>query len=481
MKYLLLAAWVRENRKLNSIVEAVTLSEGNAIFHLSGSVSLVCHYKTSNPFPFLNPAPLESSRQSNQIWHYLNDASLSNITIRDNDRILVFELCSRDIYNSSQNYYLIFECMPPCGNLILCQKQEKGLVIKDALIKYTYAENQKRQILPGLLYEAPSTGFVPDAGNVRYPLLIESATDEKALECNDMNSYFLAYYEKVVLRQAAEQEKHKLKHYWQKELSKAEKKSAQQQKELQDAELVDKWLLYAETIKTNLNRIKKGDEVLEAINYYDPQMSSITIPLWKDKSATENLKYYLKKYSKSKQGIDKISRQLELTRKEIQMIGEILVKFETEAWRSLPPIDAGVGKASELIRQVENLLRIQIDEHWEILIGRKATENDRITTQLAKPWDWWFHTRIYHGSHILLRNFHKLEPPEKYISICCGLAAWFSKARNSQNVPVDYTQIRFVRKPRKSAPGFVTYSSHKTIFADPLEIGKAREMLQTHG
>ncbi|MDP2172768.1 MAG: NFACT RNA binding domain-containing protein, partial [Candidatus Cloacimonadaceae bacterium] len=115
---------------------------------------------------------------------------------------------------------------------------------------------------------------------------------------------------------------------------------------------------------------------------------------------------------------------------------------------------------------------------FEIVIGRKASENDFVTTQLGRPHDWWFHTRIYHGAHVLLRNFHKKEPTGETIRLCCSLAAWYSKAKFSTNVPVDYTQIRFVRKPRKSAPGYVTYSNHHTYFASPMDIRAVREALK---
>jgi len=101
---------------------------------------------------------------------------------------------------------------------------------------------------------------------------------------------------------------------------------------------------------------------------------------------------------------------------------------------------------------------------------------------LAKPDDWWFHTRIYRGTHIILRNYKRKELPETLKILCCRLAAYFSKAKKSSNIPVDYTQIRYVRKPRGSVAGYVTYKNQKTLYVDPLsmretikEIDKWRE------
>ena len=87
----------------------------------------------------------------------------------------------------------------------------------------------------------------------------------------------------------------------------------------------------------------------------------------------------------------------------------------------------------------------------------------------AKPDDRFFHTRIYHGAHVIVRNPEKRESlPEKIIATAAGIAAYFSKAKHSTKVPVDFTQIRYVTKPRKSAPGFVIYKNNKTLFVDPI-------------
>ncbi|MBM4400082.1 MAG: DUF814 domain-containing protein, partial [Candidatus Cloacimonetes bacterium] len=209
-------------------------------------------------------------------------------------------------------------------------------------------------------------------------------------------------------------------------------------------------------------------------------LTSISIPLFKEKSPQENLNFYLKKYRKAKQGKEKLASQIKQTYEEISQIKSILVMFESNIWQDLITQDADVFQTTSHLKKADNLFRLPVNKDWEIVIGRKATENDFISTQLGKPNDWWFHTRIYRGSHILLRNYHKLELPPPLCELCCRLAAWFSKARNSSNVPVDYTQIRFVRKPRKSAPGYVTYSSHKTIFAEPLEPAAAKEVIRQY-
>jgi predicted ribosome quality control (RQC) complex YloA/Tae2 family protein len=101
-----------------------------------------------------------------------------------------------------------------------------------------------------------------------------------------------------------------------------------------------------------------------------------------------------------------------------------------------------------------------------------------LTTRFAKPHDWWFHTRIFRGTHVILRNYNKKELPKKLKHLCSQLAAYYSKAKKSTNVPVDHTQIRYVRKPRGSAPGYVIYKEQKTLFVDPLSIRDVAKILE---
>jgi predicted ribosome quality control (RQC) complex YloA/Tae2 family protein len=480
MKYFMLAQWIRENQKINLVVEQMQLLDSSLLISFKSGSNLVLHYKTSNPFPWFAEGREAKTFGTNSIWSGLQNSDLTSITIADSDRILYLIFHYTDIYQKEIEQVVVFECMPPSGNIILCRREGGKLIILDALQKYTYADNPRRQVLPGLPYESPQTGFTPTAEDMTYPLEITPAGDSNRVFCTSMNEYFQKYYALVVELKQQTLHKQRLQAHWNKELGKTEKKLALQQNELKEAEQESTWLVYSETIKVNLKQMKKGDTSLQAVNYYDPSLQQIEIPLKPELNPQENLKYYLKKYTKARQGREKISLQIEKTHKDVEQIQSILELFNTEKWKDL---DLASGKPSEAIKklkQTDDLFRLTIDEDWEIVIGRKARENDLISTQIGKPSDWWFHTRIYHGSHVLLRNYHKKEPPVILIELCCGLAAWFSKARNSENVPVDYTQIRYVRKPRKSAPGFVTYSNQKTVFINPVDVTSAKEILKPY-
>ena len=206
-------------------------------------------------------------------------------------------------------------------------------------------------------------------------------------------------------------------------------------------------------------------------NYYEEEFPEISISLKEEFSPQENINFYFKKYRKARDGKEKIKEQIRLTNEAIKELddriavvqnleGDELVLYQNENRKD-------VGHAKKRYRS------ISVNEDWEIIIGRTSTENDFITTRLARAWDWWFHTRVFKGTHVVLRNFSKKQLPDDLRLICCRLAAYFSKAKKSTNVPVDYTEIRYVRKPRKSPPGYVIYKEQKTLYVDPLSMRDA--------
>ena len=110
-----------------------------------------------------------------------------------------------------------------------------------------------------------------------------------------------------------------------------------------------------------------------------------------------------------------------------------------------------------------------IVDGYTILIGKNNKQNDTLTLKTARPYDMWFHTQKIHGSHVIL----KLEPNAKIndsiLHTCAVLAAQYSKGKDSTNVPVDYTYVKYVKKPIGAKPGMVTYTHQKTIYVNPSE------------
>lgn len=468
MQYTHLAAWVRESCGISNSIEACYLYEERLILLLKGGIKLCYVLSSGDSFAYISDEHLALDA-AKPMFQGLKNAQITGLEISNTDRIVYLHLQFRDIYQQQTEYVLVAELMPPQANIILCLKKGNGLSIIDAVRKYTYADNPQRQVLPGLDYTPPKTAFTPEQ---------QSIIAEVPEGCADWNTYLRKRYDEVIRNRGIEQKRNSQIAQLKRELKKLEKKLKLQEQDLADASKVDWWRDCAEALKPNLKAISKGQESYVTINYFNPELKEIVVPLLIDKSPHENLQHYLKKYHKAKNGLSIIGENIAKTRLELERSRELLSRMEAGE-----EIDLNLksGASAEQIIQkagvLDKLLSLQVGEEWQIVIGRKAKENDFVTTQLGRPHDWWFHSRIYHGAHVLLRCLKKKDPSPELIRHCCNLAAWYSQAKHSLNVPVDYTQIRFVRKPRKAAPGYVIYTNQHTVYATPMDIRELRALL----
>lgn len=473
MNYSFLSAWTKEFGTPNLRVESAWQSSGQIrlVFSNKSQLTLLAG---AGAFAF-HTKDLRPGQNEHKIWEVLTKAQLRSVEIDPNDRIIRFRFEQVNIYQEKQSLLVIAEFTPPKPNLILAHDDEETVVI-DALHKYSLADNPRRQILPKLPYQAPQTSFRPVMEELSFPLELVSLQTGETLCFESVNDYLQAYYKHVILAREDAQRRKSMRSGWERELKKARQKLKRQEREGADAERMEHWRVCAETLKSNLERISRGQESLKTVNYFDPDMAEIEIPLKSDLSARQNLEWYLKKYSKAKRGRDLIAKNIARTKKQIEKLEGIVERID--GGEEIPLPSRGSKSRPERVPDIlDKLLRLRVSDDFEIVIGRKARENDFISTQLGRPHDWWFHTRIFRGSHILLRCFRKSSPDIELIRVCCALAAWYSKARFSQNVPVDYTQIRYVRKPRKSPPGYVIYTDQKTVYVDPMDLRSVRRRL----
>lgn len=429
---------------------------------------------SKDAFVFLQNA---SSGFTERLWPFLKHAHLANPEIAPSDRIISWRLNQMDIYQQNKQFKLIAELMPPKANLILCEIREGKNIVLDAIHRYSFADNPARQILPNLEYMPPDTHWKPKKDQLLPPYILTDPISQESYSFMEANAYLAAYHQRVIIALQEFSRRQRQLAGWERLINKQKKKLNKQKKELEAAQEIDTWKLYAEVIKYNLEHIKQGQESLEAINYFDETMPKILIPLKEELSAQANLKMYLKRYQKAKKGLEVIRENIQKGEKELKQL--IDAHSRVQAGEELDPAlgQEKQQKGPDKLKLLDRLLKIRYSDEFEIVIGRKAKENDFISTKLGRPHDWWFHTRVFRGAHVLLRCHKKTEPPEELKLICCRLAAWFSKARFSTNVPIDYTYVRYLRKPRGSAAGFVTYTNQQTAYVDPLDPRQAREIL----
>ena len=253
---------------------------------------------------------------------------------------------------------------------------------------------------------------------------------------------------------------------------------------INDCRDAEKYRLYGELITSNLYKI--NNEHIEKItldNYYENNLP-ITIPLDKSITPSMNAKKFFKKYQKLKNSKEFIEQQKLSITNDINYLESVF--YEIEAARNVEDIDEiyseiresninikKKGKKSNLNKSDKSIyknskpdkfgeiLKFDIDG-FTVLVGKNNKQNDYLTTRLASKDDLWFHVKDFQGSHVILRTENKI-PSQETIVKCAELAKKYSKANQTANIMVDYSYVKFVKKPHGSKPGMVTYTNNKSI------------------
>ncbi len=274
-------------------------------------------------------------------------------------------------------------------------------------------------------------------------------------------------------------------------LKKYNKRLSNINEKLQECNDMEKYRIYGELITANLYKIpNKNLDEIELENYYDNN-NKISIKLDKRYSPSINAKRFFKKYSKLKNALEIVSKQKKETIKELDYIESVVYELEnctsindvTEIFEEISENEIfkekttksnntkkSKVKKSKLTKNKTvsfNPIKYTIDG-YTILVGRNNKENDYLTLKYANKNDLWFHTKDFHGSHIILKINNNMDYPNNDLLIkTAKIAATHSKAKNSSNVPVDYCEVKFVKKPSGAKPGMVIYNNNKTLNVNP--------------
>lgn len=231
-----------------------------------------------------------------------------------------------------------------------------------------------------------------------------------------------------------------------------------------------------ELIKANLYAIKPGSATACVQNYYDENLSIIEIPLDPSLSPAANAAKYFKDYKKSCAAVQSLGALIESDKQEIEYlesVSESLTRCKSLAdiaeireELSLGGYIKSISKKQPRKKAQTQLTEYRSVEGYKIVVGKNNLQNDYITCTLASKGDMWFHTKNIHGSHVVV--FCGGAPiSDETILFAARLAAKNSKAASSGNVPVDYTPIKYVKKPSGAKAGMVIYTTNKTIFVTP--------------
>ncbi len=253
------------------------------------------------------------------------------------------------------------------------------------------------------------------------------------------------------------------------------RKIAQQRKELETSEKREEKRLYGDIIQANIHLIPRGADHADLINYYDEQCATVRIPLDPTISAVQNAQKYYKAYRKAKTAEEVLTQQIAIGEEELQYLDTVFDALaRATTFREVEELREELAQSGYLhVQQTKKKaaaptkpLEFVSQDGFTILVGRNNVQNDRLTTKTAKGSDWWFHTKNIAGSHTVILC-DGVTPPETTMMEAAILAATHSKAADSSQVPVDYTQIKYVKKPTGAKPGMVIYETNRTVFVTP--------------
>lgn len=294
---------------------------------------------------------------------------------------------------------------------------------------------------------------------------------------NSLSELLDRFYFGKAERDRVKQHANDLERFIHNEKDKNEKKIDKLLATLKEAENADQHQLYGELITANIYAIKKGMKSVEVSNYYDENGAMVTIPLDPQKTPSENAQKLFTKYQKAKNAITIVKEQIEMTKQEFAYFEALLQQVETASPKDIEEIreeliEGGYIRDRQKKKNKKNqnakpiLDRYISTDGTEIFVGKNNKQNDYLTNKLAARDEIWLHTKDIPGSHVVIRS---KTPEEATILEAANLAAYYSKARNSSSVPVDFTQVRHVKKPSGAKPGFVIYENQQTVYVTPDE------------
>ncbi len=261
-------------------------------------------------------------------------------------------------------------------------------------------------------------------------------------------------------------------------ISRTKRKIVAREKELLATEKKETYRIYGELIKANLHLIEAGSSSAKVMNYYDPECKTIEIPLDSSLSPVKNSHRYFNLYRKLSTASGMLSDLIAKAKEDLIYFESVLHSIniaKTPSDISLIKeelIDGGyirVPKSKRAKKQGKPTLEKYISsDGYSILVGKNNLQNDYLTTKVAEKQDMWFHTKNIPGSHVVVLSNGE-DFPDKTLEEAAIIAATNSKASASRLVPVDYTPIKYVKKPVGAKPGMVIYKTNKTAFVDPDE------------
>lgn len=281
------------------------------------------------------------------------------------------------------------------------------------------------------------------------------------------------FYQKAA-RDRVKQQGNDLERFIRNERDKNVNKITKLERTLDDAQQADRYQLLGELLTSNLYAVERGMTEVSVVNYYDENGESITIPLNPQKSPSDNAQNYFSRYQKAKNAIKIVHEQIEKAQEEIVYLEQLLQQLESASTKDVEEIreeleEEGYLKVRKQTKKKKANMKPVLEQYTstdgtKILVGKNNKQNDYLTNRVAGRDEVWLHTKDIPGSHVVIKSSN---PTDETIKEAANIAAYFSKARESSSVPVDFTEVKQVKKPKGAKPGFVIYEGQQTVYVTP--------------
>ena len=255
-----------------------------------------------------------------------------------------------------------------------------------------------------------------------------------------------------------------------------QRKLAMQEKDYAATQDRDRLRICGDLITSNLYRMERGQSKLVCENFYDENCAETTIQLDPLLTPQQNAAKYYKRYTKAKTAEKYLREQMEFARRDAEYLESVLEEIShAETEQDFIDIRNELRDAGFLRKQGKKEIKraakprgFRTTSGFRVLVGRNNRQNDQLTCKEADHRDLWFHTQKIHGSHVILCTEGREVDDDTIVEVA-KLAAYYSQARESGNVPVDYTMVKNVKKPAGARPGMVIYKTCRTVNVTPDE------------
>jgi len=255
-----------------------------------------------------------------------------------------------------------------------------------------------------------------------------------------------------------------------------QRKLAIQQKELAATYDRERLRQLGDIVTANLHRIQKGQSVLQAEDFYDEEMKTVDIPLSVTLSPQQNAAKYYKDYTRMKNAEKELTRQIELGEQELDYLQSVLeelsraqTEVELEEIKQELQSTGYLRKVNDKKRMKQSKsapIRFESTDGFPIYVGRNNRQNEELTFRLARKDDIWLHAQKVHGSHVIISCGGQV-PPDDTVTQAAQLAAYYAESSGGQNIPVDMTPVKQVKKIPGGKPGMVIYHTYRTVIVNP--------------